>query len=197
MAAKFKSFGIPATAEKSPSGWSIPAVHMPDGTYIMESRKIADALEMLKPEPSLQLNSGYVERTQQAIQDAQDALTPVVIPKVPALLLNPPSADYFYETRKVRFGMSLHELAKSPKGGQVAWESAGPALQALAGILHENDGGPFVLGEQASYSDMILAGYWAFLKKLDEGDIFDRMMGIDAAFRKHWEAVQVFLQRDN
>lgn len=197
MAAKFKAFGIAATADNSPSGWSIPAVRMPDGTYIMDSRKIADALEELKSEPSLRLNSGYVERTQKAVLDTHQALAPTVMPRVPELLLNPVSADYFRETRKKRFGMPLSELEKSPKAGEAAWESAGPTLQALVEMLNEHNSGPFVLGEEPSYADLILAGYWAFIKRVDKNDIFERLMSYDGAFPKHWEACQIFLQHDN
>lgn len=197
MAAKFKSFGLAPTAENSPSGWSIPAVQMPDETYIMDSRKIADALELLKPEPSLRLESGYVERTQKAVLDAHQALAPIVMPKVPEVYLNQRSADYFRETRKKRYGMSLSELAKSPKAGEAAWKSAEPALKTMAAILHEHENGVYVLGAEASYADLILAGYWVFLNKLDATDLFDRLMGFDGVFKKHWEACQVFLQRDN
>jgi hypothetical protein len=65
--------------------------------------------------------------------------------------------------------------------------------------LGENGGdGPFVLGGEASYADFVLAGFWAFLKKLDQGgNLFGRIMGVDEAFGRHWEACQPFLERDD
>lgn len=198
MAEKFKSFGLPPTADNSPSGYSIPAVRMPDGSYIMDSRNIADALEALKPEPSLRLNSGYVERTQEAVLATQKALAPNVMPRIPERLLNPRSEEYFRATRAKRFGMPLEELARSPMAGEKAWESAKPSIDELIAILHEHEDGPFVLGKTPSYADLILAGFWSFAKKLDkDGDLFERGMGIDGAVRKHWEACQVYLERDD
>jgi glutathione S-transferase len=197
MAAQFKSYGLAPTAEKSPSGYSCPMVRLPDGSYVMDSRKIADALETLQPEPSLKLDSGYVERVQKAVLDIGAALTPIMIPRVPEMLLTPASAEYFYRTRKERFGMSLPELAASEKAGEAAWEKAAPAVKELVGILKEHEDGPFVLGKEASYADLIVAGYWAMAKRLDRGDVFERAMGLDEVFPKHWEACQKFLERDD
>jgi glutathione S-transferase len=201
MGPSFKALGIAplaATETKSPSGYSSPMIQLPDGSYLMDSRNIADALETLQPEPSLQLNSGYVERTQKAVLDVGGALTPICIPRVPELLLGERSAEYFQRTRKERFGMTLDELARSEKGGEAAWEEAKPGIQEIVAILHEHEEGPYMLGETASYADLILAGYWAFLKKLDKGgDVFERLMGADEAFVKHWEACQKFLERDD
>jgi glutathione S-transferase len=197
MASQFKSYGLAPTAEKSPSGYSCPMVRFPDGSYIMDSRKIADALEELQPEPSLKLDSGYVERVQKAVLDIGAALTPIMIPRVPEMLLTPASAEYFFRTRKERFGMSLPELAASEKAGEAAWEKAAPAVKELVGILKEHEGGPFVLGSEASYADLIVAGYWAMAKRLDQGDVFGRAMGLDDVFPKHWEACQKFLERDD
>ena len=198
MAAKFKSFGIAPTAQCSPSGWSIPTICMPDGSYITDSRKIADVLEALKPEPSLRLDSGYVERTQAAVLAVGAALAPICIPRVPEMLLNPSSAAYFQRTRAVRFGMTLEELAASEKAGEAAWEAAEAGIREIAAILRENGEGPYVLGERASYADLIIAGYWAFARKLDKGgDVFGRGMGMDGVFERHWEACQEFLERDD
>jgi glutathione S-transferase len=201
MAPSFAALGIAPfgpNETRSPSGYSSPMVQLPDGSYVMDSRNIADALETLQPEPSLQLNSGYVERVQKAVLDVGGALTPICIPRVPELLLSERSAEYFQRTRKERFGMTLDELARSEKGGEAAWEEAKPVIQEIVAILHEHEEGPYVLGKTPSYADLILAGYWAFVKKLDKGgDVFGRLMGIDEAFGKHWEACQKFLERDD
>lgn len=198
MAEKFKSFGLPPTADNSPSGYSIPAVRMPDGSYIMDSRNIADALETLQPEPSLRLDSGYVERTQEAVLATQKALAPNVMPRIPERLLNPRSAEYFRATRAKRFGMPLEELARSPMAGEKAWENAKPSIDELIAILHEHEDGPFVLGKTPSYADLILAGFWSFAKNLDQdGDLFEKGMGIDGAIREHWEACRGYLERDD
>jgi len=54
IAAKFKSFGIPPN--KKGAEYTIPAVRLADGTYLMDSLQIAGALEMVYPTPSLHLD---------------------------------------------------------------------------------------------------------------------------------------------
>lgn len=197
MAAKFKSFGIAPTAQCSPSGWSIPTICMPDGSYITDSRKIADVLEALKPEPSLRLDSGYVERMQAVVSSITDSLSTILIPRVPDLLLNESSGIYFRETRAKLFDMTLEEFAKSEGSGEVAWKNAEAGIKELVKILRERLEGPFVLGKDPSYPDFILAGLCAFVERLNQSDIFDRFIGHDDALLKHWQACQIFLARDD
>jgi glutathione S-transferase len=200
MAPYFSSLGIPpATGPNvtSPTGYSSPTIRLPSGGFVVDSRNIADALEQLQPEPSLRLHSSYVERVQDAVLSVGKALAPIAIPRVPEMLLNPESEEYFRRTRRGRFdGIELVDLARSERAGEAAWEGAEGGWKDLVAILGEN--GPFVLGEEASYADFVLAGLWAFFKKLDkDGDLFGRVMGVDEAFGKHWEACQPWLERDD
>jgi glutathione S-transferase len=202
MAPYFSSLGIPpATGPNvtSPTGYSSPTIRLPSGAFVVDSRNIADALEQLQPEPSLRLHSSYVERVQDAVLSVGKALAPIAIPRVPEMLLNPESEEYFRRTRRGRFdGIELVDLARSERAGEAAWEGAEGGWKDLVAILGGNGGGPFVLGEEASYADFVLAGLWAFFKKLDkDGDLFGRVMGVDEAFGKHWEACQPWLERDD
>lgn len=165
----------------------------------MDSRNIANILEEIQPSPSLRLDSGYVERVQDAVLAVGKALSPIAIPRVPEMLLNPDSEEYFRRTRKARFdGVELADLARSEKAGEPAWKEAEEGLKELVKILGENANGPFVLGREASYADLILAGFWAFLNRLDKGgDLFGRVVGVDEVFGKHWEACQEYLERDD
>ena len=136
---------------------------------------------------------------QEAVLAVGKALAPIAIPRVAEMCLNLESEEYFRRTRKERFGgVELVDLARSEAAGEVAWEGAEGGLRDLVGILGENGGGSFVLGEEVSYADFVLAGFWAFLKRLDkEGDLFGRVMGVDWAFGRHWEACQPWLERDD
>ncbi|KAF2768550.1 hypothetical protein EJ03DRAFT_375235 [Teratosphaeria nubilosa] len=194
----FKSFGIPPNDPNiNPNyPYSIPAAHFPDGKYIMDSLAIAKQLERIQPSPSLQLDNGYVDKTQKAVLAVLGALAPVAMPRVPELLLNPPSANYFNRTREKRFGMPLPELAKSEKA-QNAWNEAEEPIRALVGLLKEN-GGSYVAGKEASFADLILAGLWRFLQVLDkEGDLWGRVKGVDAVVGEHYEVCKGWLERDD
>ncbi|KAI7166584.1 hypothetical protein KC352_g25784, partial [Hortaea werneckii] len=69
IAPKFKALGIPPNPKDvNPNfEYSIPAMRISGGDYIMDSLAIAKALEQLKPQPSLHLDNGYVERAQAAL----------------------------------------------------------------------------------------------------------------------------------
>jgi predicted transcriptional regulator len=113
------------------------------------------------------------------------------------MLLNPRSAEYFEETRAKRFGMSLADLGKSDLSGEVAWKNAEPSAKKLADILKEKPG-DFVLGEEVSFSDFVIGGMFVMLKLLDKnGDLYDRLVGMDDALKKHCQSVAGFFEKDN
>ena len=170
---------------------------MPDGSYIMDSRKIAEAVEKLQPQPSLHMDRGEViDRAQAAVSKVLVGLGPIGIPRVPALLLPPRGAEYFHETRAKRFGMSLQELARSDRAGENAWKNAEAGLGELKGILNENTEGPYVLGKDVGFADFVIAGLWKFVKKLDDGDLYDRAMKFDPSFPEQVKACEKWFERD-
>lgn len=200
IAPKFKGYNIaPNDGKTSYAEYSCPAVKFPDGTYIMDSRKIAEALERLQPQPSLHMHRGeLIDRTQKAVLGGQMGLAPIVMPRVPEHILPPRSAEYFRETRGKRFGMPLAELAKSDRAGEAAWKNAEPHLNEIKEILSENGDGPYVLGKEPSFADFIIAGFWDFLRRLDQdGDVFERVMKFDESFRRQWDACGKWLEKDD
>ncbi|KAF2482836.1 hypothetical protein BDY17DRAFT_317377 [Neohortaea acidophila] len=198
IADKFKQYGIPANDRNvNPNAeYSCPAARFPDGSYVMDSRKIAETLDKLAPQPSLHTNKGeLIDRVQQTVLGCQGALAPLLMPAVPDLL-PPRSAEYFHATRAKRFGMPLAEFAKSDKGGENAWKNAEPHLATLKDILAEKDSGVFVLGGEVSFADFIIAGFWDFLRKTNE-EAFARVMKIDKRFGEHHKACAKWLEVDD
>ncbi|KAK3707824.1 hypothetical protein LTR37_011826 [Vermiconidia calcicola] len=200
LAPTFQKLGIPKNdGSSSIYEYSSPAAKLPDGSYVMDSRKIAEALEKVQPEPSLHMDRGdVIDRTQAAVSGMLQNLGPIGMPRIPGRLLNPRSAEYFRESRAKRFGMSLEELGKSEKAGENAWKNAEPHMNELKNILNENKDGPYVLGSSPSFADMIIAGLWVFVKKLDnDGDLYDRGMKFDPSFSEHVKACQKWVERDD
>ncbi|KAK6441965.1 hypothetical protein LTR95_001800 [Oleoguttula sp. CCFEE 5521] len=194
---KFKSFSIPPNPAGSLAAYSSPAVRMPDGTYIMDSRAIADALEKLQPEPSLHLDSQYVEKVQELVLELWDALRPIAMPRIPTTVLPPASAEYFERTRAVRFGMTLTELGQSDQAGSQAWENAQQGIVAMKAVLEEHKG-PFVLGKEASYADLIWGGFWHMMSRVSrDGDLtkcFSEQGG--DVFDRHFDACKQWYEKD-
>jgi hypothetical protein len=111
----------------------------------MDSWPIAHALEKQYPSPSLHLDDPIVVTIHDRITELRNALVPTVLPKVPVVLLNQVSADYFYRTRQEHFGMSFEELEKSKTADECLEEAKEPAKEI--GDLLRKHGGPYFLCE--------------------------------------------------
>jgi glutathione S-transferase len=164
----------------------------------MDSLEIARELERLHPEPSIHIDSPYMQRTADLLKDAFGGLRPIVLPRVPVMLLNPRSAEYFERTRAEIFSMPLSELEKSDQAGENGWKKAEVGFEGIKAMLEENNDGPYVLGKEVTFADFILAGLWTMLERVDrDGDVFGRTIGFDESFRRHYEACKGWLERDD
>lgn len=143
IAPTLKSFGVPPTEEEPP--YTLPTIRIGSDKYVMDSHKIAIEVEQLHPLPPLYLDSPMLPKVQELLKQGVSPLRGVLMPNIPRNLLNPRSAEYFEETRSVRFGMPLSQLEKE-QGGESAWTAAEPAMKELGALLRA-EGGPFVLGK--------------------------------------------------
>ncbi|KAF2198653.1 hypothetical protein GQ43DRAFT_400414 [Delitschia confertaspora ATCC 74209] len=199
VAPKLKSFGIPPNDKNDPGyfmDYTIPAIRYEDGTYSMDSWKIAQELEKRYPSPSLHLDDPVVVKVRDITQQLLRLLGANILAKI-AQILPERSAEYFYRTRKEMFGMTLDEFEKV-NGGEQSWEAAKEPSKELAGLLKES-GGPFFLGETVSYADFIFVTFLEFLKRSDgeTGDLFSRFVAQDKSFLTLYEACGKWLERDN
>lgn len=166
----------------------------------MESRRIADALEKLQPEPSLHLDSGLPERAQGIVDQL---LRTVVVPfmyRIPDWLLRPEGAKWYHEERQKLFGgMTLYDFAEHEEfSGERAWTRAEPAMKALKDLLAENQDGPYVMGKEPGFADFIIASYFKFMTKIDkDGDAHGRMMSFDPSFNELWKGCENWYERDD
>lgn len=174
------------------SYYSFPTILFPDGTYIMESRAIIERLEKDHPTPSLNINSPFLAEVEAAIPKLAGATLGIWMPNVPDNLLNRSSAEYFYRTRAERFRRPLPQIAKD-SGGEEAWMEALAPVKALGEILSRN-GGPFVLGKEASYADFIIIGWLHFQKLIDE-EIYTRLVKIEPRLGQLYDAAEVWMER--
>ncbi|SMY19031.1 unnamed protein product [Zymoseptoria tritici ST99CH_1A5] len=195
LASTFKSFEIAPNAPPQ-AEYTSPVVRLPNGRYIMESRAIARELEELKPEPSIQLDSPYVQKTFDLLGQIWPPLRSIVLPRVPIMLLPPRSAEYFERTREEQFGKPLAEVAKTDGAGEGPWQEAEKGFQGIRALLAENEG-PYVLGKEASFADFVLAGLWRMLERVDrDGDVYGRIMK-DETFQKHHDACRQWQEKDD
>ncbi|KAK0631353.1 hypothetical protein B0T14DRAFT_2045 [Immersiella caudata] len=179
--------------------YTVPTVRFPDGTYIMDSRRIAEAIDERYPSPPIQLESKYYAWFEKNYSALMTDLQGVYMPLIPARLLNEASVPYWYETRSEDVGMPLDQLAKE-QGGHVAWGLVEPLLKEVVGMLKENGDGPFFLGKEVSYADFWWAGFLLFVKRIGE-DLWEELMrrsgGNAKAHEELLEAVRAWSERND
>ncbi|ORY57825.1 uncharacterized protein BCR38DRAFT_448764 [Pseudomassariella vexata] len=158
---------------KDTEAYTIPTVLLPDGKYIMDSRKIANHLEAAHPSPPLHLDSPYLTKLEAIIPGLRDALKAVFMYLLPKRLLNEASLPYWYETRSKQLSMPVDEY-HAEEGGDKAWKRAREILPKVTEMLKENEG-PFFLGKTASYADLVWAGYLLFWQRLGD-DVFAELL---------------------
>ncbi|RYN35847.1 hypothetical protein AA0112_g4820 [Alternaria arborescens] len=197
LAPKFKSLGIPPNPKDAHgyfTDYSSPAIKHADGTYQMDSWPIALELEKQHPSPSLHFDDPIVVKIRDLQPNLMGPLRSLIIPRVPVAFLNKPSADYFYKTRQELFGKPLEQVEKDANAEE-CWEKAKAPAKEMGDLLRKS-GGPYFLGQTVSYADFILVSMMHFIKRVSE-DHFKKLMSLDDAFPKLFEASKQWLERED
>ncbi|PTB65749.1 hypothetical protein BBK36DRAFT_1120176 [Trichoderma citrinoviride] len=178
--------------------YSIPAILFPDGTYMMDSHKIAAAIEQGYPFPPIHLEAPILPKIEHLTQEAIRPLYPLLMHKISQVILPDKSYDYWVGQYVRELGMPLDEYERQ-FGGEKAWAAARPALSELTELLKEAEGGPFFLGREVSYADFVWVGGLVFVKRVDEG-VFRELLERTGAGEVHerlLEACEPWLKRND
>jgi glutathione S-transferase len=192
---KFKALGIPPNPKDAPgyfADYSSPTLRYPDGTFQMDSWPIALELEKRYPEHSLHLDDPLALKIRDHIPEIVSPIVPHLIPKV-AHILNKPSQDFFLSTRETMFGKPLAQV-EAEGATEECWEKAKAPAKEAGDLLRAN-GGPFFLGETVSYADFMLVSMLHCARRVNE-DVFKRILGLDEAFGRVYEACGPWLERE-
>lgn len=184
---------------KNPTGfeYSVPAIIDADGTYVMDSLKIAQHLESKYPEPSIHLHSPEVRHMMDIVNRVMMILAPNFIVPLTNNLLTSPHREYFIQTRSALYGMPL-ERVEATMGGKGAYNAAAPLLKELAGMLEERPEGPFLLGSEPSYGDFVWVALMVFLQAVNNG-VLETMLeysGNPKVHRNLLKAVEPWLSKN-
>lgn len=144
--------------------YTIPTIALPEGQYIMDSRKIAEYIEDAYPQPGLRLDSPYLPKVEDLWDRYIGALRPVFIPEIPRRLLNDASVDYWRTTREKIFNMPIDQLEKE-LGGERGWNETTAVIQEATALLSETKG-PFFEGEIVGYADFVWASILLFCVRM-------------------------------
>ena len=154
--------------------FTLPALQMPDGSYVMDSYKIADIIERKYPEPSLPLNTPTQLRFREILIKLMEELTPIYVPGVAQNILGDASLDFFHTTRQEDIGMPLYDYKK--QHGPGAFRRAEPFAREMTSLLNETSSGPYFLGDTVSYTDFLWAGILLFFKCLGNEEYQEVLM---------------------
>ncbi|KAF5978873.1 glutathione-S-transferase [Fusarium coicis] len=125
--------------------FTCPAIQMPDGSYIMDSYKIADVIEEKYPEPSVHLKNPMQDRLRASMIKFMTEMVPIYVPGVAKNIISENSIDFFLATRLQDVGMPLYEYGEKHSPG--AFDRAEPFAREITALLEENNSGPFLLGD--------------------------------------------------
>lgn len=173
---------MPAREELGPK-YTIPTIILPDGEYVMDSRKIATIIEEKYPEPTVHLDSPSLAKLEGIMGRMMKPFAPLFLAQVPKNILNEASHEYWYATRSQWVGMHVDEFEKE-NGGEVAWEGLAPLLQEVTALLTENKDGPFFMGKTVSYADFVWGGFLIFARCTKQ-EILDETLKLTGDAQAH------------
>ncbi|KAK4224004.1 hypothetical protein QBC38DRAFT_486493 [Podospora fimiseda] len=179
---------------------TIPALKLPSGEWLMDSKKIAHRLEELYPSPPLHLDSPVIPKLEAALKIIMKHLSNYFMPLLPSRILNEVSHAHWYKSREPVAGMPLDQLFETK--GKTAWhdlEKEG-TLREVTDWLKENEEGPFFLGKEASYADFVWIGFLIFMKCLGEEDAYQQVLkrsGDAGVHERLMEAAKQWTERND
>ncbi|KAK5137593.1 hypothetical protein LTR08_007888 [Meristemomyces frigidus] len=154
-------------------GWlkyTVPTIRLPDGTFVRDSAVIAETLETLFPSPKLIFDPATQAKAEHAITASAMPLSAIFIPRIARDVLIETSVPLWRAAREKTFGMTFEELEVA-RGGKKAWKAAAePGFRLLHAVLteHKWTDGPFVMGREVSYGDLMIVALIESLKRIGE-----------------------------
>ncbi|KAJ6584772.1 glutathione S-transferase [Mycena capillaripes] len=163
--------------------YSLPVIQDRNtGKVITDSARIAEYLDSTYPDTPKVIPAG-THTLQKAFFAAYDSATePLIQYIMPAVatILRPKSEEYFVRTREVSFGKKLVDMTPTGGAHQVAWKEVEAGFGKVHRWMNEgpNQGAPFVMGDQVSFADFMVAGemQWCMKAFGEESDLWKDMM---------------------
>jgi glutathione S-transferase len=178
--------GIPPHDPSKAVAYTVPAISIPSRkTLLMDSAPIAQYLETTYPSPPLPLTSDLgIEIESKSRAQLNKILQFSVTPRE-IRILSPRAQEFFRRTREPWLGDQKLETVL--EGEDEVWKSAEDSLREVGSLLLTNKArGPFVLGEQVSYTDFFIVGAMQCMRVVDE-ELWERICKYPG-FREIYEA---------
>lgn len=85
--------------------YTIPAVILPDGTYLQESLAIAKKLNELYPTPELKIQTSLLTEVMELIEESSSATSPEIMAHLPERVLDSKDEECWYQDRHEKGSM--------------------------------------------------------------------------------------------
>ena len=155
----------------------------------MDSLRIAKFLESTYPNPPVSLLSDIgLDIESKGRSTIGPAFAISIVPRE-NLILSPRSQEYFRAKNEAKFGCKLEDLLNKE---EKTWEGVREKMEELSQLMMKN-GGPFILGETPSYTDLFIAASLQSARTVD-ADVFERCVEF-AGFRKIYEACLPWMEK--
>jgi len=162
--------GIPPTSKEDDGRdrYTVPAIHDPStGARIADSLLIAEYLEKAYPDSpkvfpnnTLPLQLAFVD----AFMGQTIHLWNFIIPSS-CLKLNPRSEEYYRRKGEKWYGKTVEEIAPKGEAAVAEWFKVKDGFGNLDAWYAKNGGkGPFLLGETASWGDIVVASHLIWVR---------------------------------
>lgn len=163
----------------------------------MDSKNIVPELEATYPEPSLHLDTELQTKATKAMGALANPLLPVFMPRLRRDVQREDSSAWIKADRERRFGLPEDQWEQE-QGGEKAWKAAEEAAPLVREFLKENkkDAGPFVLGSQVCYADLMVAGVLEMFRCIGT-DMFERTVEMVPGLRELHQACQPWFKRND
>ncbi|KAH9832518.1 uncharacterized protein C8Q71DRAFT_256926 [Rhodofomes roseus] len=196
IATVLPSLGVEPSTDSTP--YTLPAIYDPrTRKTIMDSNKISLYLDETYPDTPVLL-SAETRVFQTAFEHAfrstlHSKLMPLIMYRIAATALNPPSSKYFFETREKALGVKLEEL--SPPGSAKRtelWVEAEKGFTIAASWFEAaGDGRLLLSGDgKVTHADTYVAGCLIFVRLIcgPESEDWKRVEGLNGGFWKRYLA---------
>ncbi|KAF9445115.1 hypothetical protein P691DRAFT_735531 [Macrolepiota fuliginosa MF-IS2] len=169
---ELKKAGIPPSGKK-PDGvtphYTCPSIiDDATGAVVSDSYKIAEYLDKAYPDTPKLFPPG-TEALQAAFYDhfpqVLAPLWPIVLPRVPRVVMDERSAEHYIRMYSERFGMPLAQMEPVGEERVAAWAKVKAGFGQLDGWLSKSSG-PFIMGDTVTFVDFVVASTLHSLRTL-------------------------------
>ena len=185
IAALLESKGVKPNSDGTP--YTLPALDTNDVGVIMGSMKIAKYLETTYPDSDSlfpHLSLPLAELLEDLLHQISLTVYPIMFPGC-VKLLDERGAEYFRRTREARLGPL--EAIWQDKEKQDKIRSDTPVLLRKVAKLLEIYEGPFVLGKERCYADILLVTRLEYMRLCNE-DFYHFVLSTEPVLKQLYEA---------